>query len=596
VNLRNLSIKTRLSALVIGGLVLLAAAAAGNLYGLRLAVDSGKVVADAQTRLAGSVDRLGDDIANLRRYEKDVLLNLDKADAVAGYIGKWNETHSRLVAEVQKLEPTLAAEGKALLKEFATAEAAYAAATLPVLEKAKAGALDNAATGNAALKPAKEHIYKAEQVLDAGTKRIQGQLDDARKKVDDFTGQLQLAMLAVLAAAIAIGSVLGWLVVRSILAPLESGVAFARRVAEGDLSATPDTSGRDEMAALMKALAHMSRELSAVVGEVRQAGESIQTASAEVASGNADLSQRTEETASQLQQTSSSMSQLTTTVQQSADAARQASQLASSAAEVAGRGGAVVSEVVTTMDRINTSSRKIADIIGTIDGIAFQTNILALNAAVEAARAGEQGRGFAVVAGEVRSLASRSAEAAREIKSLIAASVENVDSGSRLVADAGETMNEIVASVQRVSDIIGEISAAATEQSTGIAAVNQTVSQLDQMTQQNAALVEQSAAAAESLKEQAVRLASTVTRFQVGRESYASQPRPAAAPAASALPMRSAAPAKVAQQVIARAATPRPAAAPAPASAPAPRAAPEAPASRSAAAPAAAGSDDWETF
>ena len=256
------------------------------------------------------------------------------------------------------------------------------------------------------------------------------------------------------------------------------------------------------------------RKMESAINRVRTGTETIGTAANEIASGSADLSTRTEQTASNLQQAASSMAQLTSTVNQTAESARTANQLASSASEVAARGGQVVSQVVSTMDDINAASKKIADIIGTIDGIAFQTNILALNAAVEAARAGEQGRGFAVVASEVRSLAQRSAEAAREIKTLIGASVEKVDSGSRLVQDAGHTMSEIVASVQRVTDIIGEISAAAAEQSSGIGQVNGAVTQLDQMTQQNAALVEQSAAAAASLNDQARQLAEHVKVFR----------------------------------------------------------------------------------
>jgi methyl-accepting chemotaxis protein len=272
---------------------------------------------------------------------------------------------------------------------------------------------------------------------------------------------------------------------------------------------------------LLEAISAMQDRLRGLVGDIRQTANSIQVASDEVASGNLDLSQRTEQTSSSLQQAASSMDQLTGTVRQSADSARQDNQLASSAAEVAARGGTVVSQVVTTMDDINASSKKIADIISVIDGIAFQTNILALNAAVEAARAGEQGRGFAVVAGEVRSLAGRSAEAAKEIKSLIVASVEKVEGGSRLVADAGKTMKEIVGSVQRVSDIIGEITAASSEQSDGISQVSGSVSRLDQMTQQNSALVEQSAAAAESLKEQAHNLTQMVDAFRLQREPLA---------------------------------------------------------------------------
>ncbi|MEO8154801.1 MAG: methyl-accepting chemotaxis protein [Rhizobacter sp.] len=304
---------------------------------------------------------------------------------------------------------------------------------------------------------------------------------------------------------------------RIVVRPLANAAVSMQRVAAGDLSVHFERSGTDEVGRLVATTGEMVDRLRGLVGQVRDTSASIEQASTEIASGNQDLSQRTEQTASNLQQAASSMEQLTGTVKQSADSARQANQLASSAAEVAARGGSVVAQVVTTMDEINASSKKIADIIGVIDGIAFQTNILALNAAVEAARAGEQGRGFAVVASEVRSLAGRSAEAAKEIKGLIGASVEKVQDGSKLVADAGRTMNEIVSSVQRVSDIIGEITAASGEQSDGIGAINGTMSQLDQMTQQNSALVEQSAAAAESLKEQALRLAEVVGVFKLER-------------------------------------------------------------------------------
>ncbi|MGQ0597627.1 methyl-accepting chemotaxis protein [Aquabacterium sp.] len=286
-----------------------------------------------------------------------------------------------------------------------------------------------------------------------------------------------------------------------------------RRLAEGDL--TFDLGSRGELHGLMGELRRTQQNLQHLVGQVRDSTDNINNASAEIASGNLDLSARTETAASSLQQTASSMEQLTDTVRQSADSARQANQLASSAAEIAQRGGEVVAQVVSTMDEINTSSKKISDIIGVIDGIAFQTNILALNAAVEAARAGEQGRGFAVVASEVRSLAQRSAEAAREIKTLIGTSVDRVETGSRLVDAAGSTMTEIVDSVKRVSDIIGEITASASEQSDGIGQVNQAVTQLDQMIQQNAALVEESAAAAASLKGQANSLSGIMAAFRL---------------------------------------------------------------------------------
>ena len=321
-----------------------------------------------------------------------------------------------------------------------------------------------------------------------------------------------LVGLAVVVALISMGTV--WLV-HSIRDPLDQANELAARIAEGDLSSGIRTTRDDEFGTLLRSLATMNDSLGRMVAQVRQSTDNIATASAEIAQGNNDLAQRTEQTSSNLQSTASSMDALTATVQHSTDNSRQASALAASASTVAQRGGSVVTQVVTTMQEIDASSKKIADIIGVIDGIAFQTNILALNAAVEAARAGEQGRGFAVVASEVRSLAQRSAEAAKEIKGLIDTSVGKVESGTRLVTDAGATMEEIVQSVRRVADVISEITAAATEQSSGIAGVNAAIGNLDQMTQQNAALVEESAAAAESLREQADRMKEAVAVFRV---------------------------------------------------------------------------------
>jgi len=328
---------------------------------------------------------------------------------------------------------------------------------------------------------------------------------------------LLLGALGLLVAAAAV--VVSWLTQRRLVADLARAGEVAERVAAGRLDVVPDTRRADEVGDMLRSLSNMMRALNDSLRTVQESSSSIHSASTEIAGGNADLSMRTEQTASSLQQTASAMEQLTGTVRQSADSALQASQLARSAADVAQRGGDVVAQVVSTMDEINASSKKIADIIGTIDGIAFQTNILALNAAVEAARAGEQGRGFAVVASEVRSLAQRSAQAAKEIKALIGTSVDKVESGSRLVADAGSTMDEIVASVRRVSLIIGEISNGASEQSTGLSQVNGSVASLDGMTQQNAALVEQSAAAAESLHAQAARLGEVVSRFTLGHSA-----------------------------------------------------------------------------
>ncbi len=317
--------------------------------------------------------------------------------------------------------------------------------------------------------------------------------------------------------AIGLGALIAWRITASITAPIGRAVVVAERIARGDLTSQVEVRIHDETGRLLEAIAAMQDRLRALVGDISQTAESILVASSEVASGNLDLSQRTEQTSHNLQSAASSLVDLTGTVTQSADSARQANQLASTASDAATRGGEVVSQVVRTMDTISASSRKIADIISVIDGIAFQTNILALNAAVEAARAGEQGRGFAVVAGEVRNLAGRSANAAREIKALIGTSVDQVQEGSTLVNHAGKTIEDLVMSVRRVSDIMGEITAATQEQSQRIGHVTQSVGTLDEMTQQNAALVEEGAAAADSLKEQAGRLTQMVGAFRLSR-------------------------------------------------------------------------------
>ncbi len=310
--------------------------------------------------------------------------------------------------------------------------------------------------------------------------------------------------------------VFAWLLMGSIVKPLRQAIAVAKGVASGDLTTRIEVTSKDEFGQLLQSLHDMQDDLAKVVSRVRQGSESVATASSEIAQGNTDLSARTEQEASALEQTSASMEALGAAVKQNADSARQANQLALNASTVAIQGGVVVDQVVETMKGINDSSRKIADIISVIDSIAFQTNILALNAAVEAARAGEQGRGFAVVASEVRSLAGRSAEAAREIKSLITASVERVEHGSLLVDQAGDTMAEVVSSIKRVTDIMGEISAASNEQASGVAQVGQALTQMDQTTQQNAALVEEMATAASSLKSQAGELVQTVMVFKLG--------------------------------------------------------------------------------
>ena len=364
---------------------------------------------------------------------------------------------------------------------------------------------------NTAYLPSMKSYLDAQEELVQMQKRriVEDQASTENQRVANLTWIL-VGLTVIVGVIVALTATL----VRSIRDPLRAANALAARIAAGDLSGEVHTTRGDEFGSLLRSLGEMSESLARMVAQVRGSTDSIATGSAEIATGNNDLAQRTEQTSSDLQATASEMDQLTQTVQQSAENARQASALAANASLVAERGGQVVRDVVATMEDINTSSRKIGDIIGVIDSIAFQTNILALNAAVEAARAGEQGRGFAVVAAEVRSLAQRSADAAREIKALIGSSVDKVESGTRLVSEAGSTMDDIVQSVRRVTAMIGEITATASSQSSGIASVNKAVIKLDQMTQQNAALVEQSAAAAESLREQAHQLTEAVSVFR----------------------------------------------------------------------------------
>ena len=422
----------------------------------------------------------------------------------------------------------------------------------------------------------KQIVLSQRAELDAASEKVMAANRAAR------TGLIVLCLCSLVVA----GGLVYWLS-RSITKPLKQAGEVADAIANFDLTHPIHITSNDETGRLLKSLQTMQSSLVKLIGEVRGSTDSISTASSEIAVGNHELSARTEQTAANLEEAAASMMELTNTVRQTADAATTANQLASSATEVAQRGGAVVSQVVATMEDISTSSRKSGDIIGTIDGIAFQTNILALNAAVEAARAGEQGRGFAVVASEVRSLAQRSAEAAKEIKNLIGASVERVESGTLLVQNAGATMGEIVASVQRVTDVIGEISAASREQSDGIHQINATVTQLDQMTQQNAALVEESAAAAESLRDQSSRLSEAISVFKLS-SAPATAARSAVGKPIQARPGFKPKP----QAVAAKPAPARPVAAAKVAPKPAPRSAP-----RPAAVAATAGGDDeWASF
>ena len=473
-------------------------------------VEVNNAMSDAVGHLRNSMDEMAIQARSvaLMTEMKSITAEIDKLKAAKG----------RYLADEKALQALVAGSG-ASDEERATAKeiAALAATTIPqILEAAEQGADGNNVEAALSLT---NRILPQETQWRAQLQLLQKAIAADSSAAAASARRAEMTLMTILAvfaaAAIAVGGLVGWRLIRSVKGPLERAMHFARRVADGDLSAPVHSDRDDELGQLLQALAAMQAKLHSLVGHIRSTAESIGTASKEVAVGNQDLSERTEQTAGNLQDAASAMSELTGNVRQSADAAQQANHLATSATDVARRGALAVSTVVATMTEINDSSRKIADIIGVIDGIAFQTNILALNAAVEAARAGEQGRGFAVVASEVRSLAQRSAGAAKEIKSLIGASVERVETGARQVADAGSTMREIESSVERVTAIISEISAASAEQSLGIGQVSGSVTQLETMTQQNAALVEQSAAAAESLRDQADSLNTLVQAFRL---------------------------------------------------------------------------------
>jgi len=448
-----------------------------------------------------------------------------------------------VAADMDKLDKSIKSEtGRALFTEIQRARADYAAASDQVLNSVAAGDKEKALSQlfNGGTFDLQQKYLKSLNELNKYQNKL---MQDAAANVEQEYTSARNLIIVLTAVAIILACAIAYVTTLSITQPLNRAVDLAETVAAGDLTSHIDSSSKDETGKLLTALKTMNGRLQEIVGEVRMSTDTIATASGEIATGNLDLSSRTEQQAGSLEETASAMEQLTSTVRQNADNARQANQLAASASTVAVEGGSVVGQVVNTMESINESSRKIVDIISVIDGIAFQTNILALNAAVEAARAGEQGRGFAVVASEVRSLAQRSAAAAKEIKTLIDDSVQKVGQGSKLVAQAGVTMDEVVASVKRVTDVMGEITAASQEQSDGIEQVNQAITQMDQTTQQNAALVEQAAAAAQSLQDQAGRLTQAVSVFKISGADMGSAPvRKPMAPKPSAVAARKAAP------------------------------------------------------
>ena len=532
--LGRLSIRARLYFGTIFSLVLLVIIGAMGFIALDRTRGTLEVLFSQRVQTLTDMSDLRTALGDLRRAEKDIIINFNNTVEVAALRESWGKTLAALrksLADVRQVQAGDAAFVAAIDKSLDEIKQ-YEAGIVPIFDQIERAQIDGAG-GGAYADRLKTHMEATDQLFSRLATSAREQMQEARQGVDALAATMSGLIGVALVLALAVLIPLTYLSVRSITRSLAQARDLAERIAGGDLSRDTQALNHDEVGQLVTAMGRMQQSLRGLVRQVQDAAGNISTASSEIATGNHDLSQRTEQTAANLEEAASSMEMLTSTVQQSAQASRQASDFASSAAEVAARGGAVVSQVVSTMDQITTSSRKIADITGVIDSIAFQTNILALNAAVEAARAGEQGRGFAVVASEVRSLAQRSAGAAKEIKELIGSSVERVEDGSRLVSQAGQTMTEIVGSVRRVSGIIHEITASAAEQSDNIGHISQSVTQLDQMTQQNAALVEQSTAASESLREQALQLTRAVSQFKLHDGATASV-QPGALPAAAA--------------------------------------------------------------
>lgn len=521
--LRNMKINVKLPLTI--GVALLLAVGAGSfgIYKLNQAMTTYAQVIEVDLAQEQMASQMQADFKTQVQEWKNVLLRGRDAQQLDKYWNAFQGRESEVAASARKLQAVLPeGEALALISKFAQAHADMGEGYRKGFEAFQAANFEPAA-GDAAV----QGMDRApSELLDQASSKIKASSAAAVAQAKEASQRATAISLWFMLLVCALGGLGAWLISRSITRPINQAVKVAQAVAAGDLTSRIEIDSEDEIGQLLAALKVMNESLVGIVSKVRQGSDSIATGSTQISAGNADLSRRTALQASSLEETAASMEELTSTVKQNADNARQANQLALTASNVATNGGKVVSQAVETMDAINTSSRRIVDIIGVIDSIAFQTNILALNAAVEAARAGEQGRGFAVVASEVRTLALRSATAAKEIKTLIDDSVSQVKQGSQQVNAAGQTMEEIVSSVHRVTEIMGEITEASQEQTAGIEQINLAVAQLDQTTQQNAALVEEAAAAAASLQEQAGQLTEVVSVFRLANYVQAAAPTP----------------------------------------------------------------------
>ena len=549
--MRAFTIRTRMLGAIAMVLVLLGLLGGAGMLGMfRIHGMSQQFMHTSYAKMGYMVE-LRAELGAVRAHEKDMIIQYERAEEVRKAHTQWLAAIDRVKSVAERFLKDEDPADDAIVSGISERVDRYRQQFEHIARQLEAGGYDTATTANRMSGKAMAEVAEVEKLIAQLDQLLRQQVDAMTAEEQGVAEQTQWIFVAAVVLTVLVVVPLTLMNMLSICRPLVQARQTALTIAQGDLSQSVKVEGKDEVADLQRALDQMQQSLGSMVTQVRDASGNIATASQEIATGNQDLSSRTEQTASNVQETVASLSQLTATVQQTASSSQLANQLAASASTTATRGGDVVAQAVVSMQEITTSSRKIGDIIGLIDSIAFQTNILALNAAVEAARAGEQGRGFAVVAAEVRSLAQRSAQAASEIKALIQTSVQAVDVGVRQVEDAGKTMKEIVDSVQRVGDIIGEITAASSEQSGGIGQVNQAVGDIDRMTQQNAALVEESAAAAESLREQAARLAQVVGQFRIAGAAVASmgshasygrpsQGQPSLAPAAGRASLASA--------------------------------------------------------